>query len=249
MFIVHISKLWLMKFTQLTLVLLLISSCSNSEHDAINEHSTQKTVFKDSIIDGVSERIIFKTKKDSVERTIREGYYLGDAAIGLHKFYLDNGKFIERNYVTWTDDEIELLSNVDSISAVDVQSKRTYLNEAKHYSESGILLEKESSFYSIDLNKEKYRVNDSLTATLTFYEPRIEIEWIELYLNIPNDTSSVRIIEDEGNSITLKRPINADDSENSVSGFAIISGSVPNQEQDSLMGSRVVKFEKLYQVR
>ncbi|MCH2232260.1 MAG: hypothetical protein MK105_18135 [Crocinitomicaceae bacterium] len=239
-----------MKFTQLTLVLLLISSCSNSEHSPIyegKEHS--QTDFKDTIIHGVTERIFFKTEKDSLDRVTREGYYLGDLAIGVHKFYVDNGKVVKRNYVTWAGDEIELLYKVDSINAVDVKSKGTYLNEAKYYSKDGKLLQNESSYCSIDLDKQKYYVHDSLSATLTFYEPGLEIDWVKLYLNVPNDKSLVRIIEDKGNSITFKRPIDFTDLENSVSGFAIISGPIPHREQDSLMGSRVVKFEKFYQVR
>ena len=73
-------------------------------------------------------------------------------------------------------------------------------------------------------------------------ESEIEIEWIELYFDVAEDSTLVRIIEIQGNKYNYF--IEKQDRSKNISGIAVLKGKLKKQEENKeLYGARVMYFE------
>ncbi|MCB0478799.1 MAG: hypothetical protein KDC84_11570, partial [Crocinitomicaceae bacterium] len=129
------------KLIILPILFLFLMSCSSNptqKNDSTSkDDDSNNTVRKDTIIDGDSVTIDFRTEKYE-DGTYREGWYLDSIAIGSH--YIKNSEEIISKlvYATWLDNEIKMIQDLFPNYIGETNYSGYFLTEKFNYSNGEI---------------------------------------------------------------------------------------------------------------
>jgi hypothetical protein len=253
-----------MMTTRIFLILLtfsILTGCDSGRRTNSSDNSDFKTEknypngkpeivykqFNDTIINGLTFSFNLKRQLDTLGKITREGYYLNDQAFGLHKFYQDNKVTAIREYILFSVEQIKLLMVIDSLASSSFTSTTTYLNSA-YLIDNNDTIENKSSFYKISPQTRITR-KDSLRVYIEFFEPQIDIKFVELYFDVPGDTSKVRIVQNPEKSLNFGQPIIKTGNQ-TISGFAFLHGNtIDNNNGDTLGATRLLYFRKDFEIK
>lgn len=203
--------------------------------------------FNDTIVNGLTFSLTLKRQLDTLGQITREGYYINDQAFGLHKFYQGNKMTAIREYILFSSEQIELIKDIDSISSASLTAKTTCLNSA-YLLNNNDTIESKSSFCKIS-RQTPLTAKDSLRTYIEFFEPQIDIKFVKLYFDVPGDTSSVRIVQNSGNSLKFAQPINKRGGQ-TISGFAFLLGNSTDKNTKVTLGAtRLIYFKQDFDIK
>ncbi len=201
--------------------------------------------FDDTVVNGKLFSYKLMRQLDTLGQLLREGFYLNDQAYGIHKFYQDNEINVLREYILFSDDQINLLNIIDSITSESLSPNNTYLNSV-YYIENNDTVESKSSFYKI-IEKSPLKRKDSIMVHIEFFEPQLEIEAYELFFDVPGDTSMIRMVTGYGNNLDFKQPILGSGKQN-ISGFALLKGyTIDQSSRDTFVATRFIHYQQTFE--
>ncbi len=224
----------------------------NSENQkSIKESGTsshEEVILEDTIIHNQIFKFSKRSTFDEAENISRTGKYINNIAFGNHLFYKDNELSIIRKYILLPPDKVDFIkTKIDSIfNEFCIDS--TYLNETIYLDTNFNTIYSKSSTVTINFERKKVKRGDTLRVIMEFFEPQIDIQYLEMYFDIPEDTSMVRIVETPGNSYKyIHNPQNT--GINYLTGIVLINGfSKTALPYDTIIASRIIYINEEYNV-
>lgn len=202
--------------------------------------------FNDTSVNGRPFSFSFKRQLDTLGQIEREGYYLNDQAFGLHEFYHENTLTVKREYILLSSENIKFLMVADSVTSESLSPTNTYLNSVC-FLDKNDTIESKSSFCKITAQT-SMGTKDSLRTYIEFFEAQMEIIYLDLYFDVPGDTSLVRVIQYTGKSLQFSQPV-IKQRVQTISGFAFLYGyTIDKNAYDTLAVSRMIHFKRDFEL-
>ena len=218
------------------LILMLTYSCSNNNEKVNNEEWNDVNYYSNGKIKKRCKQISFTEnvslceQYDSLGNLMRTGKYRNDLATGVHKFYnLNHNLECTRQYVI-------------------IGGKESYLNQVIRFNAAGDTIKVGSNYFSINEKKDTLTLGETYYATIKLETPVLNPSKMEIYFDVPNDTSSVRIMQAENYIVNY-------DYTPTHKGEYLLKGKIiemkidPTTTKIDTVDSRILYFRKSYYVK
>jgi len=245
-------------FSLILLGIMFLTACSSTHVDSALESGFEVEqeyvdgspeiiciTFPDTSICGITYNYKLRHWIDTIGNLEREGNYINDQAIGIHKFYKNNQLEYIREYILFSKEQLDLLNTVvDSINLadLDISGEKTYLN-ASYYISKNDTIESRSHFVTIKQLNHLSEGHDTISFFIKLHEPEYKVSHFQVYYTDLIDTTLLRDIAQNGNHYTFKQSVNKKGNQ-FIDGLVLMWLTNDSLATDTMLAWRVTRIHK-----
>lgn len=204
---------------------------------------------KDTLLNDTLRSVKFSKTFNKDGELVNDGEFINSQKIGTHFFYKNNILYQIKKYVFFSNEDLKFLSNTNIF---DKKYKDKFGNKISYLNENIFFNNKDtdycqSTFVDIKLKNNKIKLGDTLNIKFSYYDSSSQIDFLYLYLYLPENKDLVDIIKMPGKQLTYnyKTKIKG---VNFIYGFAIINTFRIDNYNKITYGYKVYKINKKYTV-
>lgn len=203
----------------------------------------------DTLLNGTLQSVKFSKTFNKNGELVNEGEFINSQKIGIHSFFKNNILYQIKKYIFFSNEDIEFLSHTNIF---DKKYTDRFSNKISYLNENIFLNNKDtdyckSTFVDIKLKDNKIKLGDTLNVKFSYYDTSSQIDFLYLYLYLPENKDLFDIIQMRGDQLTYAYETKIK-GVNFLYGFAIINTFRIENSNKITYGYKIYKINKKYTV-